>query len=73
MPTTAISSSGTILMTVVATWNRPASQGDRALTAKLMHRKKQAMAIQGPPVMSQPNSTQKYRADSQASTEVSVG
>ena len=41
--------------------------------ATVTEAKKQAMAKQGPPVMSQPSSTQKYRADNQASTEVSVG
>ena len=72
-PQTAISARGIILMTVVDTWNLPASLGARALSTWSRHSIAPAMVMQAPPVMSQPSSTQKYRAEIQARADTRQG
>ena len=88
MPTTAIRPSGMSLMTVVVVWNLPASLGERALTTYEQHRYSIISAMHSGPITQPPSdagmssgksgqqdvmNTSVYRADSQLSTEVSVG
>ena len=73
VPQTAIRARGIILMTVVDTWNLPASRGARALSTWSRHSMAPAMVMQAPPVMSHPSSTQRYRAEIQARADTRQG